>query len=180
MIFKRGRNKSTMGEHKRKDKSSQENFKRNLPPNIRYFEAYTYNNGRSWKETSYDQLKRDIGGTLPSQDTIKCDENGMFWWVEHDNWYSYICCCPLVGLLYNHQTNTFAYPTPNAVIESNAVCSNKEECENFIKSEDEKHRGEMYIQTKEQVAAAEQRRKMESMGGNAGGPGFQNFTVHFN
>lgn len=174
------RNRDTMGEHKHKDKQGQDNSKRNLPPNIRYFEAYTYNTGRNWKETSYDQLKKDMGDSLPSQNAIKCDENGLFWWVEHDNWYSYICNCPLVGLLYNHQTNEFLYPTPNNILKNGDVYSTKKECEDFIKAEDNKHRGEMYIQTKEQVEAAEQRRRMESMGGNMGGSGFQHFTVNFN
>jgi len=138
---------------------------------IRYFESYTYQNGR-WNETTLEKLKADLGKDMPE---IKKSSEGLFYWIEKRGRDYYICNFPLVGLLYDHIHKIFIYPTPSAVFSENMVFSSKEECEKWIQDEEEKHRGEMTIKTKEQVEAEEQAKRFGS-----GFPGFGEFESNGN
>lgn len=75
--------------------------------------------------------------------------------------------------MYDHIKSIFLYVTPQGVVEANLCFKSEDDTLNFIHKEEDKHKGEITIMTKEQVEAQERARQM----GNNGGP--QHFTFRF-
>ena len=131
-----------------------------------FYQCYT-TGGRGWLEISYDNLKRDI----PSLPDIKYKNGEKIYWASKSGRDWYISNFVAAAVLYDHAKQIFLYVTPQEVVPAEFCYDSEEKALKFIHDEEDRHRGEITIMTKEQVEAQERARQM--------GNGPQSFSFRF-